>query len=238
LKKKGVASAKRLKKSCKKQIQGGTMKSFPAISNNDEEDVARSNNTLCVPNNLPYCNKIDTQDESSSVESPDGLDIEGDLFFDTLGDPLNESDDESRAGVQHQVTSDRRSDSEWVPFDEPPMEVNNEPPTSMDTCVDHVEQPLSDADAHPQILEEMPLPRMYIPGRIVHIYSHRGGYKAGNYIKRSFDSCFYVPYKFFFLPPAFVPRKFRSLRRISMVSYCCCDLLVVTLFLTRCHVHS
>jgi len=48
-------------------------------------------------------------------------------------------------------------------------------------------------DASPQILEELPLPRMFIPGRIVHVYTHQGGYKA-----------------------AFVPRKFRSLRRISM----------------------
>ncbi len=214
------------------------MKSFPTISNYDEEDVVRSDNTLCVLNNLPVCNEIDIQDESPSADSPDGLDVEGDLFFDTLGDPLNESDDESRTGVQQKITSDRRSDSEWVPFDEPPMEANNEPPASMNSCADHIEQPLSDADAYPQILEEMPLPRMFIPGRIVHIYSHRGGYKAGNYIKGYFELMHYVPHKFFVLPPAFVPRKFRSLRRISMVSYCCCDMLMITLFLTRVHLPS
>ena len=43
------------------------------------------------------------------------------------------------------------------------------------------------------LLEETPLPRMFIPGKIVHIYTHRGGYKA-----------------------AFVPRAFRELRRISL----------------------
>lgn len=43
------------------------------------------------------------------------------------------------------------------------------------------------------ILEETPLPRMFIPGKIVHIYTHNGGYKA-----------------------AFVPRSFRELRRISL----------------------
>ena len=43
------------------------------------------------------------------------------------------------------------------------------------------------------VLEEIPLPRMFIPGNIVHIYSHRGTYKA-----------------------TFVPRAFRELRRISL----------------------
>lgn len=43
------------------------------------------------------------------------------------------------------------------------------------------------------VVEEMPLPRMFVPGRIVHIYSHRGVYRA-----------------------AFVPRTFRELRRITM----------------------
>jgi len=43
------------------------------------------------------------------------------------------------------------------------------------------------------MLEETPLPRMFLPGRIVHIYTHRGGYKA-----------------------AYVPRAFRELRRISL----------------------
>eukprot|EP00978_Attheya_sp_CCMP212_P023827 scaffold73827_cov52-Attheya_sp.AAC.1 len=43
------------------------------------------------------------------------------------------------------------------------------------------------------VLEEAPLPRMFLPGKIVHIYTHRGGYKA-----------------------TYVPRAFRELRRISL----------------------
>ena len=43
------------------------------------------------------------------------------------------------------------------------------------------------------VLEETPLPRMFIPGKVVHIYSHRGVFKA-----------------------TYVPRAFRELRRISM----------------------
>ena len=49
-------------------------------------------------------------------------------------------------------------------------------------------------DSSPAVLlDEIPLPRMFIPGKIVHIYTHRGGYKA-----------------------TFVPRAFRELRRISL----------------------
>lgn len=47
--------------------------------------------------------------------------------------------------------------------------------------------------AHAVLLEESPLPRMFIPGKIIHLYTHRGGYKA-----------------------AIVPRAFKELRRISM----------------------
>lgn len=43
------------------------------------------------------------------------------------------------------------------------------------------------------VLEEMPLPRMFAPGNIVHLYSHRGVFMA-----------------------AYVPRAFRELRRISL----------------------
>jgi Lipase (class 3)/FYVE zinc finger len=43
------------------------------------------------------------------------------------------------------------------------------------------------------VLSETPLPRLYTPGKIIHIYSHRGVYKA-----------------------AYVPRTFRELRRISL----------------------
>lgn len=43
------------------------------------------------------------------------------------------------------------------------------------------------------VLAETPLPRLFIPGRIVHLYSHRGVFKV-----------------------AYVPRDFRELRRISL----------------------
>ncbi len=43
------------------------------------------------------------------------------------------------------------------------------------------------------MLAETPLPRMFIPGKIVHLYTHRGAFKA-----------------------AIVPRAFRELRRITL----------------------
>lgn len=43
------------------------------------------------------------------------------------------------------------------------------------------------------VLGETPLPNMYVPGRIIHIYSDNGAYKA-----------------------TFVPRNFKALRRISL----------------------
>lgn len=182
LKKKGVASAKRLKKSCKERIQGEICNSVPAVNDCNQDEIVRSNKTLSVPNKLPICEEIEMRYEVSRVGSNDGLDVEGDLFFDTNGDPINESDDESSAGGQHQISSDGISDSEWVPFDEPPIEVHND----IHSCTEAIEKPSSD-DAYPQILEDMPLPRMFIPGKIVHVYSHRGGYKAGECMEGYFE---------------------------------------------------
>lgn len=89
-------------------------------------------------------------------------------------------------------------DNDWVPFDEPPLQSSDKLAPSTDLA-DEEQQP-SEADSTPQILEEFPLPRMFVPGKIVHIYTHRGSYKA-----------------------AFVPRKFKSLRRISMAGNCLTD---------------
>lgn len=169
LKKKGVASAKRLKKTCKKQMTGNDENSSITYAYDKTSDTAQT--------------------------SDDGVDVGGDLFFDPLDEPLNESDDESSIRAQQNASNNMR-DKGWAPFDEPPMEVTDDatPSTNIqDTHIDEKQKLNMDDDASPQMLEELPLPRMFIPGKIIHIYTHRGGYKA-----------------------AFVPRKFRSLRRISM----------------------
>ena len=181
LKKKGVASAKRLKKSCEKRIKGRTEKSSLI---QDYSMEYRNGDGLGSGSNVAT-----HSDDDTDLIGDDGLDIEGELFYDAT---LNESDDESCDGNWDWQRMSN-SGSNDVPFDEPPNDLNN----------DEMNDALPNADLrngadqqnidHPQILEELPLPRMFIPGKIVHIYTHRGGFKA-----------------------AFVPRKFRSLRRVSM----------------------
>jgi hypothetical protein len=94
-------------------------------------------------------------------------------------------------------------EDDWVPFDEPPIEESNSAhrkELTVDNDEDDNQQSCAERDSSPQILEEFPLPRMFVPGKIVHIYTNCGGYKA-----------------------AYVPRKFKSLRRISMAGNCLTD---------------
>jgi len=101
--------------------------------------------------------------------------------------------------VGAQRSDEGEDENDWVPFDEPPMTSNDNTTTSASAkeSTASLKAPKNNTTAaeneSPQILEELPLPRMFVPGKIVHIYTHRGGYKA-----------------------AFVPRKFRSLRRVSL----------------------
>jgi len=74
--------------------------------------------------------------------------------------------------VETEGEARRRHDLENVPFDEPAA-----------------------GDPATVVLDEIPLPRMFVPGKIAHVYTHDGGYKA-----------------------AYVPRSFRDLRRISLAS--------------------
>ena len=84
-------------------------------------------------------------------------------------------------------------DDSWVPFDEH-ADSRLSGSHSGIASIDSSPKSLEEADGPEAVmLEEAPLPRMFLPGKIVHIYTHRGGYKA-----------------------AFVPRAFRELRRISM----------------------
>ncbi|KAL9187576.1 hypothetical protein ACHAXT_001679 [Thalassiosira profunda] len=200
LKKKGVASAKRLKKSYKKRVQG--QPSSVKGDQHEEDCSPGAPEESCVAD-VAGAEYEDMSDTDTNVSVDEGVQVEGDLFFDPLDDPLNESDDESSVGgllLQNTATADGACDTEWVPFDEPPMESSPDLGETSEVAQGGTALPQIDendqspgSDTTPQILEEMPLPRMFIPGRIVHIYTHRGGYKA-----------------------AFVPRKFRSLRRISM----------------------
>ena len=179
VKKKGVASARRLKKSYKKRIEGQKAVSSSTIAPDDRNETNSVASSSMWTNNYEEMSDTDT-----NVSSDEGVDVEGDLFFDPLDDPLNESDDEiSISGVRPKNASTDGIDNDWVPFDEPPMESQDDStiPDTASSQTDENQQPSSDVET-PQVLEEieeMPLPRMFIPGKIVHIYTHRGGYKAG-----------------------------------------------------------
>jgi hypothetical protein len=102
--------------------------------------------------------------------------------------------DESSADDDAPHTSGTAAeDDSWVPFDEhenSPLSGSQSGLASLDSESESIEEAGGPSAV---MLEETPLPRMFLPGKIVHIYTHRGGYKA-----------------------AFVPRAFRELRRISL----------------------
>ncbi len=170
LKKKGVSSAKRLKKSCEKRIQGKTTNSSGLAPEHGHKECADEQCGYYGRNKSTTCTNEDKSDENTSESSDDGVDIDGDLFYDPT-DPLNESDDEDSVCDQPRVSSDRCSDNDWVPFDEPPIELNtheaspdtNIPENGTYSQIHREDQSNMDCDAQPQLLEEMPLPRMFIP---------------------------------------------------------------------------
>ena len=174
LKKKGVASAKRLKKSCEKRIQGKTRKSSspaPDCDNgNGHGDAAKEQSIgTCVglygSNKYTTCMNEEQSDEDTNISSDNGVDIDGDLFYDPT-DPLNESDDEGSVCEEHRVSSNGGFDNDWAPFDEPPIESNTNEATPDIDLGDRGTSPQvhrEDESTSPQILEELPLPRMFIP---------------------------------------------------------------------------
>jgi hypothetical protein len=99
-----------------------------------------------------------------------------------------ESSDEDIGSIEIENMKNRNKSSLDVPSsssDEPLM--HNDVP-SPEYCG------LDDVDGTDiLVLGETPLPKMYVPGRIIHIYSDNGAYKA-----------------------TFVPRSFKAIRRISL----------------------
>ena len=118
-------------------------------------------------------------------KSAAGLMIDGDEFFDPGESLLEEENAELLVSSLDQEVAERETATMEGQLDNLTIqEVQNAP----------AENDEEDTEARGAVvLEETPLPRMFQPGRIVHIYSHRGVYRA-----------------------AFVPRDFRELRRISL----------------------
>lgn len=170
----------------------------------DSTDNADVGTEECEPRFLvDYIGGVDCRSQ--------GVIIDGDEFFDT-DDNLVESDDdfESTAPCHKFDTDCDTSDSlEDVPSDDDleavieafdaikPKSVKETVPTQEPEGLRESECECNgdgdDDSPEGVILEETPLPRMFIPGKIVHLYSHRGVYKAAQ-----------------------VPRGFKELRRISL----------------------
>lgn len=123
----------------------------------------------------------------NSQSGGDGLVVDGEEFFDP-GSQLIESsdDDDSVASLREDSAKPSNScvNDVCLLLDEK-VQIN----VSDEYCIRDEQEDILE----PVVLEEVPLPRMYPPGKIVHIYSHCGVYKA-----------------------AFVPKSFREIRRISM----------------------
>lgn len=112
-----------------------------------------------------------------------GIVIDGDEFFDTE-EKLVESDpdDSANSSTNGGFDLDMQQEVETTVERKP----SSKPAPAADS-------PGSDEEPSTVVLEETPLPRMFVPGKIIHIYAHRGVYKT-----------------------AYVPRTFRELRRISL----------------------
>jgi hypothetical protein len=123
----------------------------------------------------------------------------------------NEQHGKEGNGVDCSPRSPRGEEDSWVPFDEHGengSSVNQSASISIDSDGEEcLESDESSPSPSAVMLEETPLPRMFLPGRVVHIYTHRGGYKA-----------------------AYVPRAYRELRRISLAGNMLSDHLADSYF--------
>ncbi|CAJ1931602.1 unnamed protein product, partial [Cylindrotheca closterium] len=127
----------------------------------------------------------------------EGIVIDGEEFFDAGGNLLEKGndgiDDASTIGGYHDPVESIMDEAsaltggESWSFDTSPKKKNSllEHPEEVDQATEN--------DPSAVFLEETKLHRMFIPGKVVHIYSHRGVYKIAQ-----------------------VPRAFRELRRISL----------------------
>jgi hypothetical protein len=131
---------------------------------------------------LEFLGGVDNQTE--------GLVIDGEEFFDSE-DKLIESDGEESVSTDCFRDPLNAASGESLTVSdswsiEPDSSASPPGKDSKDTTPE-------DAGPAAVVLEEIPLPRMFVPGKVIHVYSHRGVYKA-----------------------VYVPRTLRELRRISL----------------------
>ena len=154
-----------------------------AMSNTDDSDAEPEAQLL-----LEFLGGVDNRAQ--------GIVIDGDEFFDSE-EKVIESDNEgseTQSKMEH-FAEPSIPDESLTTGDSWSLEMRDEESSPEQKA--YIKSPTKDSpsDIGPAgvIVEETPLPRMFVPGKIIHLYSHRGVYKA-----------------------AYVPRAFRDLRRISL----------------------
>lgn len=196
-----VSSTRTLKKYCKEQILYGkeTLKTMKdkigdmIESTKDEGNEAAKYTDTNSNQDLSkfFSEKVEIRQMVDVIGGIDkhcaGLRMDGDEYFDPDTN-LIESDNESsfsdacfRDALTESTILDEHNPDENIESKEGSMAQSDD------------EELSDDVDPGAILLDEIPLPRMYIPGKIVHIYTHRGVYRA-----------------------AYVPRSFREIRRISL----------------------
>lgn len=164
-------------------------KKFRRYKKHSKEDLQKINSFDGTTDNagLPTSNESDSAEDGDYGENS-ALLYDGDRFYEAEESLLEHSDEEN--DNDDSSLAKRDTDDDWVPFDEPlPEDIERTKNGNGED--DKVDVKTESSPA--VLLEETPLPRMFIPGHIGHIYTHRGGYKI-----------------------AFVPRAFRELRRVSL----------------------
>ncbi|GAX15810.1 hepatocyte growth factor-regulated tyrosine kinase substrate [Fistulifera solaris] len=190
------ASSKQLKRYCKSQIIASKqrllsvkdilVKEENIVGGNVSEDITTWEsqgwevNTRASPDgetgadDVPVALAVDYMCGLDSRSAPRSLVIDDDEYYDPDEKLLEDSDDEEFNDALDQDISGESTSTK-----------------SNSACDDSGQNEKDDQE--PVILEESPLPRMFVPGKIAHIYAHRGVYKA-----------------------VYVPRDFRELRSVSL----------------------
>ena len=161
------------------------------MTSSGEEKLIDSNDTHAVDNSTT---QLLLEFLGGGDNGKEGIIIDGDEFFETSNGPVGENDDTIESiGDEYfgdpigEIAEETliKTDGSWSLE----SHKSESSPTKKSFSIENDD----DIDPAAVVLDETPLPHMYLPGKIVHIYSHRGVYKA-----------------------AYVPCTFKSLRRISL----------------------
>lgn len=177
-----IQYGKRSLKTVRRKLVGGDPISYHPWKRASGED---SMNPMTLMDNPQQATNNSATDRKNT---PEGVIIDGDRFFDA-GSSCQESDyfrsSSFHEAYQHEEQLQRR-----LMYGSQAVGSNIE---DLDKGGTHTND--FDLSRGAVVLDETPLPQMYLPGRVLHVYAHRGVFKA-----------------------AYVPRDFPEIRRISLAA--------------------